>query len=82
MKYLGAKGDEKNTSYQVYGSVRVKKEKSTLIHCYHCYIIKYEKTNQGFEDREEATRAMQALSLQFCFFPIRLGIRRLVLLPF
>jgi len=24
MKYLGAKGDEKNTSYQVYGSVRVK----------------------------------------------------------
>ena len=26
MKYLGAKGDEKNTSYQVYGSVRVIKE--------------------------------------------------------
>ena len=25
MKYLGAKGSEKNTSYQVYGSVRVKK---------------------------------------------------------
>jgi len=24
MKYSGAKGDEKNTSYQVYGSVRVK----------------------------------------------------------
>ena len=24
MKYLGAKGKEKNTSYQVYGSVRVK----------------------------------------------------------
>ena len=23
MKYLGAKGNEKNTSYQVYGSVRV-----------------------------------------------------------
>jgi len=23
MKYLGAKGDEKNASYQVYGSVRV-----------------------------------------------------------
>ena len=25
MKYLGAKGNEKNTSYQVYGSVRVNK---------------------------------------------------------
>jgi len=53
-----------------------------MIHCYHCDIIKYEKTNQVFEDREEAARAIQALSLQFCFFPIRLDIRRLVLLPF
>jgi len=37
MKYLGAKGNEKNTSYQVYGSVRVNN-----------YTL-FEKTKEGKE---------------------------------